>query len=458
MKAKKRYLLKPTLLILVLTGFIALLVYGIYESNSIYIFGAAVVIVLILIELFRLFHRVNRELENFTESLKYRDFSRTYNVRSQSGLLNPLMSGFNEITKIIREINVEKEAQTQYLEKIVSMIDTAVIAYEMESGKIIWMNETFKDLLLFPQFRTIDFIQSRNLPLYEAIVSVPNGKSSIETISISKLPIKLWFTATQFVTKGVGIRLIAIKNVEEVVDETEAKAWQKLLSVMTHEIMNSIAPISSLAHTLKKRLEENDIEKDKLLKKEVEIGIDTIRTRSEGLLKFAKTYRNLNKASKPNVEQIYVRDLLERILQLMLPMLEQKNIETHLIFKTTNIQLSVDIYLIEQVLINLFTNAIQALKDKPENKNIYITASQNDKKVIIKIADDGEGIDPDVIDSIFVPFFSTKKGGSGIGLSLCRQIMLLHKGLITVQSKPGLGTVFALQFPLLDPEVAVSEA
>ncbi|WP_126973693.1 sensor histidine kinase [Gynurincola endophyticus] len=447
---KHSYYLIPAVLLVLLSLFLSLVVYGIIGNKWFFTSLGIIGSIVILINFFRLFSTVRREIEYFTESLTYRDFSRNYNVRSKSGILQPLIKSFNEVNKIIREINVEKEAQNQYLEKIVSMIDTAVIAYEVESGKIIWMNDTFKELLLFPQFRSIEFLASRNARLYEAILSIPNGRSKIETITISKLPIKLWFTATQFVTNNISIRLIAIKNVEQVVDETEAKAWQKLLSVMTHEIMNSIAPISSLADTLKRRLAAENLQKDEFLQKELEIGIDTIRTRSEGLLKFAKTYRHLNNTTQPNLELIYVRDLLERILQLMLPMLEQKKIEAHLIFKTTNLQVAVDIYLIEQVLINLFTNAIEALKEKQGEKNIYISASQNDKKIILKIADDGTGIEKEVIDSIFVPFFSTKKGGSGIGLSLCRQIMLLHKGLITVQSKSGYGTVFALQFPVID--------
>lgn len=447
---KNSYLLKPIINLILLTVCIALTVFAIYENRWLWVFIGTVGALSSVVYLFNLFFKVRREIDYFTESLKYRDFSRNYNVHTKSGMLQPLIKSFNEVNKIIREINVEKEAQTHYLEKIVSMIDTAVVAYEEESGNIIWMNDTFHELLKFPQFKSIDFLATRNPELYNKITSVPNGKSIIENIIISKLPIKLWFTASQFITNNVSIRLIAIKNVEEVVDETEAKAWQKLLSVMTHEIMNSIAPISSLADTLKKRLEQSEIQNDEFLQKDVEIGIETIRSRSEGLLKFAKTYRNLNKTTQPSLQPILVRDLLERILQLMSPMLEQRNIETHVILKNTQLQLNVDVYLIEQVLINLLTNAIEALKEKKENKNIYLTAIQKDKKVILKIADDGVGIEAEILESIFVPFFSTKKGGSGIGLSLCRQIMLLHNGIITVQSKPGEGTVFALQFPVVE--------
>jgi len=230
-------------------------------------------------------------------------------------------------------------------------------------------------------------------------------------------------------------------------EETEAKAWQKLLSVMTHEIMNSVAPISSLAGTLKNRLMQtlsfsnsNSIDLDDL-----ELGLETIKRRSEGLLKFAETYRNLNKITTPTLKKIFVRDLFENLHTLMQPTLEQKNIELEVILKDPGLLADLDVNLIEQVLINLVVNALEALKEK-QNPRIILSASQENNRLLIKVADNGIGISLELLDKIFIPFFSTKKSGSGIGLSLCKQIMLLHKGNIQVQSREGEGTAFILQF------------
>jgi signal transduction histidine kinase len=231
-------------------------------------------------------------------------------------------------------------------------------------------------------------------------------------------------------------------------DETESKAWQKLLSVMTHEIMNSVAPISSLAETLKRRLQHATLEMETRPDglEDLELGIDTIKRRSEGLLKFAETYRNLNKITTPNLRKIYVRDLFENLHHLMQPMLLQKKIDIEVILKDPDLSIQADPNLIEQVLINLLVNAMEAVKDRPDPRISLSASAISGNKVILRVGDNGMGMPPEVLDKIFIPFFSTKKSGSGIGLSLCKQIMMLHKGNIQVQSVEGEGSMFTLQF------------
>jgi signal transduction histidine kinase len=236
--------------------------------------------------------------------------------------------------------------------------------------------------------------------------------------------------------------------VDEALDENEAKAWQKLLSVMTHEIMNSVAPISSLADTLKNRLQlaSRHIEDDEGTVEDLELGIITIKRRSEGLLKFAETYRNLNKITTLNLAKIYVRDLFETLFRLMQPSLQQKNIDIDVILKDPELVIEADVNLMEQVMINLLVNAMEAVKDQGQPHIVLSAYKASNQKVTIKIADNGSGIPADVLDKIFIPFFSTKKSGSGIGLSLCKQIMMLHKGNVQVQSTEGEGTAFLLIF------------
>jgi two-component system, NtrC family, nitrogen regulation sensor histidine kinase NtrY len=179
---------------------------------------------------------------------------------------------------------------------------------------------------------------------------------------------------------------------------------------------------------------------------DLQVGIETIQKRSEGLLKFAETYRNLNKITTLNLKKVYARDLFENLYQLMHPTLEAKNIELEIILKNPELQLDVDTNLIEQALINLLVNAIEAIKEV-ENAKIQLSAYiSSNNKTILKVADNGSGMSEEVLDKIFIPFFSTRKSGSGIGLSLCKQIMMLHKGHIQVQSTEGEGTAFSLQF------------
>ena len=217
---------------------------------------------------------------------------------------------------------------------------------------------------------------------------------------------------------------------------------------MTHEIMNSVAPISSLAHTLKNRLEESIpfLDNSNGVVEDLELGIDTIKRRSEGLLKFAEVYRNLNKITTPNLKKIYVRDLFENMYQLMQPTLEQKNIEMEIILKDPELCLDADASLVEQVLINLIVNAIDAVKEVVLPRITLTAMELINKRVLIRISDNGCGMNEELMNNIFIPFFTTKKNGSGIGLSLCKQIMMLHKGNITVQSISDQGTAFILQF------------
>ncbi len=175
------------------------------------------------------------------------------------------------------------------------------------------------------------------------------------------------------------------------------------------------------------------------------MGIETIQRRSDGLLKFAETYRNLNKISQPNLKKIHVRDLFENLHQLMEPTFEKKAIELEIILKEPHISIEADMHLVEQVLINLVLNAAEAVKEITEPR-ISLSAYTELNRTILKISDNGVGISPEVLDQIFIPFFSTRKNGSGIGLSLSRQIMLLHKGNIQVRSKAGEGTAFLLIF------------
>ncbi|MDQ6761049.1 MAG: HAMP domain-containing histidine kinase, partial [Bacteroidota bacterium] len=294
----------------------------------------------------------------------------------------------------------------------------------------------------------IHSLAKRDNDLYNDIVVLKPGDGKVTKAHLEKGSFKVLLSATAFQTEGKKFKLIAFQNISEALDESESQAWQRLLGVMTHEIMNSVAPISSLADTLKNRLEKlvvNMTNKSASVH-DLELGIDTIKRRSEGLLKFAETYRNLNKITTLNLKKIYVRDLFESLYQLMQPTLEQKNIEMDIVLKDTDLVVNADTNLIEQVLINLVVNAIEVVKDRDEPRIILSASILNNKKVVVKVTDNGVGMTEEVMDKIFIPFFSTKKNGSGIGLSLCKQIMMLHKGNIHVQSKEGEGTAFTLQF------------
>ncbi len=443
-KIEWRILLRVFLLFATLSVASFLMVNGSY----IYLVLVAPVILYELAEFYRFHHKAHKELDQFVESVHYRDFSRYFDVKHAPADLQPLRKGFNEINSTFKVISKEKETQYQYLQKILELVDTGILSYEEKGGEVVWMNESLKKMLQLPYLKTIHSLSKRDEELYKSVIALKPGENKVATAHPEKNSFKILLSATAFQTDGKIYKLIAFQNVNEALDETESKAWQKLLSVLTHEIMNSVAPISSLAETLKNRLQQSAsaLNNESGSADDLELGIETIKRRSEGLLKFAETYRNLNKITTLNLKKVYVRDIFENLLQLMQPTLEQKNIEVETILKDTDLVLEADTNLLEQVLINLVVNAIEAVKDKSEPRIVLTAYLSNTRKTVIKVADNGNGMAEELMDKIFIPFFSTKKSGSGIGLSLCKQIMMLHKGNIQVQSKEGEGTAFQLQF------------
>ncbi len=444
----KRYEWRLLIRIVLLFGVVLAASWLIVNKQYLYAVVAVPFLIYQLYDLFQLLKKAQDEVKEFAESVHYRDFSRYFNVKQAPAELQTLRAGFNEINDTFKVISREKETQYVYLQKILELVDTGILSYEINEGEIAWMNETFKKLLGIPYLKTIHSLEKRDEGLYKEVIAVKPGESRIAKVTTDKSSFKILLSATAFQTDGKVFKLIAFQNVNEALDETEAQAWRKLLSVMTHEIMNSVAPISSLADTLKNRLQQSTthLQNNEGSVEDLELGIETIKRRSEGLLKFAETYRNLNKITTLNVKKVYVRDLFENLNHLMQPTLEQKNIELEIILKDPDVTLEVDTNLIEQVLINLLVNAIEAVKEKTSPRISLSAYFSSDHKTTIKIADNGTGMDEEVMDKIFIPFFSTRKTGSGIGLSLCKQIMMLHKGNIQVQSKEGEGSAFMLVF------------
>lgn len=408
---------------------------------------AVPLIIYLLYNYYQYHKKAEEEVQQFVESVHYRDFTRYFDVKHAPAELQLFRSGFNDINNTFKNISKEKETQFLHLKSILEIVDTGILSYEMNKGEVLWMNESLKHLLQIPYLKSIYSLQKRNAGLYDEIVKLQQGQHVVTSIVKDSLSFKILLSATVFEIDEQKYKLIAFQNINEALDEGESQAWQKLLSVMTHEIMNSVAPISSLADTLKGRIAETEghPESYKETLHDIETGIHTIKKRSEGLLRFTETYRNLSRINKVNKAPVHVLELIDHIQQLMQPNLEHKNIHLEVILKDPLLKINVDSALIEQVLINLMLNAMDAVKEV-SHPEIRISAETVNQKVIIKISDNGTGIPLELLDKIFIPFFSTKKTGNGIGLSLCKQVMMLHRGQINVQSIENEGTIFILTF------------
>jgi signal transduction histidine kinase len=328
------------------------------------------------------------------------------------------------------------------------LVDTGIIAFNIESGKVLWVNDSFNEVLNIPNIKNIEFIKKRNPKIFRDVFETEHVNGNTISIDSETDKTKILISNSSFMVKDEKFKLVVLQNIDNTLNQNQAEAWNKLLRVMTHEIMNSIAPISSLAETLQTKIqasienpEEHEIDVNDLY-----LGIDSIRNRSEGLMKFANTFRGLNKIDHLNLSNTSVEVLFESISNLLQPSLQSKNIEMQFHLDNPGLQIVMDTALIEQVLINLIKNSIEACKDV-ENPMITIAAEKNIEGIaVIKITDNGTGIPEELLDKIFIPFFSTKKNGSGIGLSLCQQIMFLHKGKIKINSIENSGTAIQLIF------------
>jgi len=433
--------------ILFLLGSVTLIAYGFNFENNYAVFGGSFITLITFFNLYKFVTKRFIEIDDFFESVKYRDFSRWFNEEHGSKDIRDLHQGFNLVNKTFKSINSERQAQFLYLQKILEMVDVGIIAYNLENGDVLWVNDSILNTLDLPSFKNTRFVEKRRPKLFEKVFETYHSDYQSINLEMREENLKVLISDTVFQVDENAFKLIVLQNIEDTLNKNESDAWKKLLSVMTHEIMNSIAPISSLSETLQSEVQmkldnPNDYHLDL---DDINAGISSIKKRSEGLMKFAKTYRTLNKVSQVNKSKILVDELFKNIRNLLEPSLNKKQIELEFIVNNPKLELNIDTHLIEQVLINLIINARDACENRPNSK-IIVQAEKFREGVQVKISDNGKGIPLEILDTVFVPFFSTKKTGSGIGLSLSKQIMMLHNGRLQVQSQEGKGTVLNLIF------------
>ncbi|HHP7240161.1 MAG TPA: PAS domain-containing sensor histidine kinase [Cyclobacteriaceae bacterium] len=396
----------------------------------------------------------NRELVSFLESIKYDDFSHSYPEKNDGSSLDALYTEFNAVIRKFREIRAEKEAQYQYLKTIVQHVGIGIVTINKD-GDVQIINSAAKKLLGINQLRNINQLKSESPELVTSIRELKTGGRDLIKISRKGEEIQLSIYAIQLTMQSKEFKLISIQNIQSELEEKEMEAWQNLIRVLTHEIMNSVTPISSLASTVESELDiqlKNDFEINKITNEEIEdlhLAVSTIHRRSDSLIKFVNDFRNMTRITVPKLAMYSVSDLVDHVINLHRYDIENANINLKIDINPSDLQIYIDMQQIEQVIINLVKNSIQALSDMddPEKeKQMTIKANAENEKVILCVSDNGPGIEEEALKKIFIPFFTTKKNGSGIGLSLSKQIMRIHKGSISVNSVINEGTTFKLQF------------
>jgi nitrogen fixation/metabolism regulation signal transduction histidine kinase len=403
--------------------------------------------------LIRYVEKTNRDLTRFLESIQHADFSQTFSGNGLGSSFDKLKQAFNRVVDEFRRIRTEKEEHFRYLQTVVQHVGIGLVAFQ-ENGNIELINTAAKRLLRVPRLRNLRDLESLSKPLVETLFQLKSGGKELVKVQNKDELLQIAVYATEFRIRQQTVTLVSIQNIRSELEEKEMEAWQNLIRVLTHEIMNSVTPIASLASTVNEILakEEGSAVPQSVTQVKTEAredmrgAIETIQKRSEGLLHFVDAYRNLTRIPKPTLQIFPISELFERVKHLMQAQIADNSIGYSDKIEPDRLELTGDPELIEQVLINLLMNSIQAVRGQ-RDAIIELSARIDERsRVVIQVKDNGPGLLEEALDKVFIPFFTTKERGTGIGLSLSRQIMRSHRGTITVHSRPHDETVFSLRF------------
>lgn len=402
----------------------------------------ALFIVLQVYGLVRFAEQTNRHLSRFFDAIKHADFSQHHSFGRIGPSFQELSGSFDEVLQALQKSRVDTEEQFRYLQTVIQHVGIGLIVFHA-GGRVELINNAAKKILNIHQLKDIHALKNRHDQLPAVLLSLGHGQKTLFKMPQDNELQQLALSATGFRIRQRDLRLISIQNIQGELDEKEMESWQNLIRVLTHEIMNSITPISSLALTARDLLQSNDSLQHI---DDIRSAVQTIHSRSEGLLKFVDSYRSLTRLPRPDFRIIPVSSLFDSMGRLLENTLTEKGVELSFRIDPPGLELTADPDLIEQALINLVQNACSAVEGQ-NDRQITLRAGLNKRgRLYIAVIDHGPGILPEVQEKIFIPFFTTRKEGTGIGLSLCRQIMRLHRGSISVQSQPNIATTFTLRF------------
>lgn len=434
---------------LVLTGLLLVCVLLAQWSQYVAMGIMAFFAVLQLMSLIRYVEQTNYKIQYFLESIRYSDFTLSFNTNSRLGAsFRELHTAFDEVMAAFKQTRTLSEENLRYLNTVVQHVDTGLMVWD-ETGHLELYNNAAKRMLGLMAVRQLSDIREKAPKLHGLLVSLRPGQSRM-LHTTQPIEQQLVVRSTSFKMRGKTFQLVSLQNIKPELEAKELEAWRNLSKVLRHEIMNSITPIASLSGTAKSLIGEirpyaHVMEEQEGLN-DLELCIDTIERRSKSLLNFVEAYRNFTSLPTPQLQNTQSEQLLSHVVRLMQDDLHEKGIEIKLEQADPNLQIPLDPELIEMVLINLVKNAGEALEGQAGARIRIAAGIGSNQRAFIKVEDNGPGIMQEALERIFVPFYTTKKGGSGIGLAWSRQIMHLHGGSLNVHSREGQGASFVLSF------------
>jgi len=395
--------------------------------------------------LIRYVEYTNRSLDLFLQSIDFSDYSQRLYPGPAGKSFTGLRRTFEGILSRFRNMSRAREEDLRYQQALMQHIGIGLIAFDA-AGNVVLLNPAAKSLLDVSRVRTLTDLDPVSTELAATIRDLQPGRRDLVTLSVNNELLQLSLHATQLRKGKETVTLVSIQNISLELNEKEMEAWQNLIRVLTHEIKNSLTPIASLAASVEQLTGPGSPGTGTAPDPKIRKALQVIQKRSQGLLQFVDSYRDLTHIPKPEFKMLSVAELFSRVESLTEPQISARPVTLRTSIQPPGMALTADPELIDQVLINLVLNSLEATPGE-ERAVISIDARFDDRsRPIIEVTDDGPGIDEGSLEKVFVPFYSTKKGGSGIGLSLSRQIMRLHRGDLTVCSEPDIRTTFTLRF------------
>jgi nitrogen fixation/metabolism regulation signal transduction histidine kinase len=401
-----------------------------------------------VIELIKYVEKNYRILGNFLMGVKQNDFSYIGNIR-QNMKDTGLGKAFSHIADMVEGLRLEAETNYQYLQTVVNHVETGIICFD-NSGKINLVNKAVYRFLNLQNLFNIEIFQQIDKGFYDLIASLQPGERQLYSLELRGKIYQLVVYATHFRKEKTDYKLVSFNNIKGELEEKEMESWYKLTRVLTHEIMNSAIPISNLSGMVYETLVEDDdrfkdlSELDIENREELKTSLKIIQSRSRGLVSFVNSTRKITKLPAPELRETNIEELLKGVFSLFSQKLKSRHVVYSIEGQGVKERVLIDSDQMEQVFINLLQNAIDAVTKAKYPKITVIMEKNQQGKVFIRFADNGKGMNTEEKENVFVPFFTTKRNGTGIGLTLSRHIVHNHKGKMDVKSEPGKGTEFII--------------
>lgn len=425
------------------TGFVFLQI--MHKPNFLYVQLLLIILTIFqIIFLIRYLNKINRKVSLFFESIKAEGYNVVYTQNESNGEFDELNYQLDQLSKHFKDVLLKREEQDEYFKAVIEHVGIGIFAFDAR-GAIRFVNTETLNLLGLLRLKNISSLDFIHKNLSSFLRNLQPGQQQLLELKRGNETLQLAAKVTKYKISDEELNLVSLQNIKPELDLKETETWQKMIRILTHEIMNSVSPITSLAASLSTIIKNKKETNEKIINKLYK-GLTTIQNRGEGMMEFVRKYRNLTIIPLPQIAEISLKDLMTELVLLFEESFGEENINFEWSIEPEDLLLKADREQIDQVLINLIKNSIWAVKNELDKKISLKAFISTNKSIQIEIKDSGSGIEDELLDKIFIPFFTTRKEGSGIGLSLSRQIMLMHGGSISVQSDTDGGALFVLTF------------